>query len=290
MTLAVVIVNFNTSKLLQECLKSIFTSRQRVDFEVLVVDNGSSDDSVSLVKRKFPQVRVIEAKENLGFSKGNNLGIKALNADYYLLLNSDTLVEQSVFDELITFAKENFLDIASCKLLNPDRSFQANGGKFPFGLPLWSWLSGLDFLHPSIPSFHQGNPAYYRDIDWVGGTAMLIGKKLIDQIGLLDENIFMYAEDVEYCLRAKKKGFKIGWTPTASIVHLGGGSLKNPSLSQRLGELKGLLYIYRKFKGSLSELILKTLIYFFVLLRVIVYLILGRIKEAKVYAQIIFLL
>lgn len=290
MSLAVVIVNYNTSKLLQECLESIFTYVQKIDFKVCVVDNGSSDDSVSEVKRKFPQVRVIEAGENLGFSKGNNLGIKALSADYYLLLNSDTQVGQGVFDKLVKFAKVNSLDIASCQLLNPDRSFQGNGGKFPFGLALWSWLSGLDFLHPAIPSFHQGNPAYYKDIDWVGGTAMLLGKSVIDQIGLLDENIFMYAEDVEYCLRAKKKGFKIGWTSSTSIIHLGGGSLKNPSLSQKLGEFKGLLYIYRKFKGRLNELVLKTLIYFFVLLRVIVYLILGRIKVAKVYAQIIFLL
>lgn len=290
MTLAVVIVNFNTSKLLQDCLKSIFDSSQKVDYVVYVVDNGSSDDSVSQVKGRFPQVKVVEAKENLGFSKGNNLGIKSVSADYYLLLNSDTIIEQGVFDKLIEFAKMNSLDIASCQLLNPDRSFQGNGGKFPFGLPLWSWISGLDFLHPAIPTFHQSNPAYYKNIDWVAGTAMLIKKDLIDQIGLLDENIFMYAEDVEYCLRAKKKGFKIGWTPSTSIIHLGGGSLKNPSLTQKLGEFKGLLYIYQRHLGYLNSPGLKLLIYLFVALRVIVYLILGRIKQAMIYWQIIFLL
>ena len=293
MELAVIILNYNTKDLLESCLKSVLSKKWQTQLKVIVVDNASSDDSRNALK-KFPQVKVIENDKNLGFAAGNNVALRSTAADYYLLLNSDTLVQDDSLDALVGFAEEKDFDIVSCKLLNSDKTFQPNAGELPFGLPLFFWISGLDdipFIGKLLPSFHQkyeDNLLRSEEVGWVSGTAMLIKKKVIDQIGLLDEVLFMYAEDTEYCFRAKKKGFKIGWTNKGQIIHLGGGSLKDPSFRQWLGEFRGLIYIYKKYLGSLASLFLKLVFLIFIFIRVVVYLVIGKVKIAATYTKILY--
>lgn len=294
MKLAVVILSFNTKELLQDCLSSIFEKKWQTDFEVWLVDNGSADGSAQMVKKNFPKVKLIESKENLGFTGGNNLALKKAQADYYLLLNSDTVVLDGSIDKLINFADNHDFGILSCKLLNKDKTLQPNAGDLPTLFPTFVWLSGLDdvlfFLKNYLPSVHKTSKSYYlgqKEVGWVSGSVMLIKDQVVKKIGGLDEKIFMYGEDLEYCLRAYKNGFKVGWTDSAQIIHLGGGSTKNASLKQWLGEFKGLLYVYKKYYGQVSASFLKILIYFFVTLRIIAFSLIGKFNSSKTYAKIL---
>lgn len=290
--LSLVIVSYNTCQLTLQCLESIFKNKWRYKIELWVVDNNSTDDSVVVIKKKYPQVKVIQSKINLGFAGGNNLALKQARGDYCLLLNSDTLVQPQSLDNLMDFAKENNFEIASCRVVNKDGSFQANGGELPNFLPMFFWLSGLDDLLRkiiSISSYQEVDQSYYyngKHIGWVSGSVMLVNRSVFQKIGFLDEKIFMYGEDVEFCWRARKAGFKAGWTNRAEIVHLGGGSSKSPKYNQWAGEFRGLLYIYNKYYGFFPSLCLRFLIYIFIIARAGTFMLLGRFNYTRTYAKV----
>lgn len=294
MDLTVIILSFNTKELLNDCLKSIINKKWKHNIKLLVVDNCSSDGSADMVKKNFPQVDIIESNQNLGFTGGNNLGLKEIKSKYALLLNSDTKVLENSLDNLIDFMDKSDYGIASCKLIDGKGKFQPNAGQLPTFLPMFFWLSGLDDILGkifSINSYQERKMSYYsksREVGWVSGTAMMIKKDVIDKIGFLDEKIFMYGEDVEYCLRTHKAGFKVGFTPEAEIIHLGGKSQKNPSFNQWIGEFKGLLYIYKKYFGGLSTFFLRVLIYIFTMIRIIAFLVIGKPRISQTYAKILF--
>lgn len=295
MSLTIIIVSFNTKQLLKSCLQSIFQKKWKNEIKVVVVDNASIDGSDEMVEKDFPRVNLIRSKINTGFAGGNNLGLKAISANLYLLLNSDTKVLDDSLDNLVDFMASSDFGIGSCKLLNKDRSLQPNAGSLPFGWPLFFWLAGWDDIVPVIgsklPSFHQKYSQFYQgdhEVGWVSGSAMVIKKEVVDKIGLLDQSIFMYGEDAEYCFRAKRAGFKVGWTNQAQIIHLGGGSSHDPSYKQWVGEFRGLLYIYGKYFGFLSQVFLRLLIYLFVLIRMAVFLIIGKVKVSTTYAKVLF--
>lgn len=293
--LAIVILNYNTKDLVLKCLESIFKRKWSITFEVWVVDNASKDTSVKEIRENFPKVKLIINNKNLGFSKGNNLALKKIGkkARYSLLLNSDTEVLPKSLDNLVKFADRSDADIVSCELLNPNGSFQPNGGELPSFLPMFFWLSGIDDVFRKIfplPSFHQEDKKYYQDgkeVGWVSGSVMLIKNAVFEKIGFLDSKIFMYGEDVDFCWRAKKAGFKNLWTDRAQIVHIGGASFEKAKLNQWGGELKGLFYLYNKYYGFLAVVGLRILAYFFTVLRIIAFFLLGKRDYAKTYAKII---
>ena len=292
--LDVIILNYNTSFLLEKCLISIFEKKWQYQINVVVVDNGSVDNSLKMVKSKFPEVKIFANKENLGFSSGNNVALKNSNAKYCLLLNSDTKISENSLDQLVDFMEETNFAIASCKLFYPDGSFQPNTGDLPLGISLFSWISGVDdlfrILGIDFPSYHRNLRSYYKDkldVGWVSGTAMMIKRDVLDKVGYLDDKIFMYGEDVEICFRARKKGFKVGWTNKAEIVHIGGGSFKNPQFSQWLGEFKGLLYLYKKNYGFLANVFLRISLYLLIPLRIVVFLLLGKLQYSLTYAKLL---
>lgn len=289
--LTIVILSYNTKGLLEVCLKSIFEREWKYEMDVWVVDNASADDSSAMVKKKFPQVKVIDAGSNLGFAGGNNIALKKINSTYCLLLNSDTEVLDGSLDKLIEFMDRGNYGIGTCKLLNLDKSFQPNTGDLPFGLALLAWVSGLDdlpIIGPLLPSFHKKNEDKINvEVGWVSGTAMMIRKDVIEKVGLLDDALFMYAEDTDYCIRARKSGFKIGWTGNTQIMHLGGGSSKDSAFRQWVGEFRGLLYIYKKYFGFFAEFCLRLLFYIFICLRMVAFLFLGKVNITKTYARVL---
>lgn len=295
MDLTVIILNFNTCDLLKSCLKSIFDKSWKHKIGVMVVDNASFDGSVEMVKKNFPKALLIESNKNLGFTGGNNLGLRKVKTRYALLLNSDTEVLDNSLDNLIDFMDRSDCGISSCKLTDGEGNFQPNAGELPTPIPLFLWLSGLDdILRKIIPlpsSYQERDKKYYtdeREVGWVSGAAMMVKNQVIQKIGYLDENIFMYGEDVEYCLRAKKSGFKIGWTKMAEIIHYGGKSSNHPKYRQWTGEFRGLLYIYKKYYGIFAALILKILMYIFILVRSAAFLVVGKPQVSKTYAKVIF--
>lgn len=290
--LAIIIVNYNTKDLTLDCLQSIFSKEWKTDFEVVVVDNNSSDDSVVMIEKKFPQVHLIKSNENLGFSRGNNLALEKIPARNYLLLNSDTKVLGDSIDELMNFLNGGEFDIVTCKLVNSDGSFQPNGGSLPKLLPTIFWLLGVDDILTKLikfESYHYQSREFFKNnksIGWISGAVVLLKSEVIKKIGGFDKKIFMYGEDVEFCYRATKAGFRIGWTDSAQIMHIQGASSEKPHLKQWMGEFRGILYIYEKHYGMLWRALIKMMIYFAILLRVVVFSLKGRFDFAKTYAQI----
>lgn len=290
MKLAISIVSFNRKDLLEGCLKSLTKDKYQTEVEIWVVDNASTDGSVELVKESFPQVQLIENNENVGFGRAHNQVLSTVNADLVILLNPDTKIEEGTIDSMVEFINNsNDCGIASCRLIYPDGSAQSNGGDLPSGLALASWLLNLEVLG-ILPNFHRSDKGYYlepHEVGWVGGTFMVIKKQVIDRIGLLDENIFMYFEDTDYCYRARKSGFRVMINPQVTIEHIGGASSKDPRFRQWSGEFRGLIYFYKKHYGFLAALLVRMVSYFSVLLRVLAFLITGKLNLALTYAKVV---
>jgi GT2 family glycosyltransferase len=292
--LAVSIINFKTQNLTAKCIESILEKKWQSEVNVYVVDNASNDGSLEYLKKKFPKVEFIASETNLGFAAGHNLVLKKAKADYYLILNSDTEVLENSLDNLIKIMEDKDWGIASGMLLNQNGSFQPTGGDLPTLSSVFIWLSGLDdILIPfkeQLPSFHKTAMSYFkgeRQIGWVGGTAMMIRADVLEKIGFFDDHIFMYAEDVEYCYRAKQAGIKVGFTDKVKTKHLGGASQDEPHFRQWLGEFKGLKFIYQKHFSELERLILNGLILIFVGLRIVVFTLIGKFSTASTYVKVI---
>ena len=293
MDLSVIIVNWNTKKLLEDCLRSTFKFTKDISFEVIVVDNGSEDGSQAMVKKKFPQVKLIPNKDNMGFARANNQGIRIAKGKYILLLNSDTYLIENSFIKLVEKA-DSFIKLGAMGplLLNEDRSIQQSVGFFPHLPQVAWWMTFIDDLPGGtiLKPYHVDHDSFYKnqhEVDWVTGAAFLIPKKVTDKVGFLDEKIFMYGEDFEWCFRIKKAGFKVYFSPSAKIVHIGGGSVNKIRTNAFVGEFRGLEYFYKKYKGRFSLQILRLLLKMGTLLRIAAFAIVGRTKTAKSYVEVL---
>lgn len=258
MDLSVVILSFNTQKLLEDCLTSIFKKTQNVEFEVIVVDNASVDGSVEMVEKKFSRVKLIKNSENLGFAKGNNQAIQKAKGEFVLLLNSDTVVKEQSLEKMIQFMRNHHeAGVVGPKLLNGDGTFQPSAGKFPSLPVVWVMLFKEKFGGSQLV---RGSYNETKEVDWVMGAALVVRKEILNKTGLLDEKIFMYYDEVEWCYRIKKAGFKVYFYPEAKIIHL----WQKSSLSGRKGPIlanyKGLIYFYRKHKSFLELFLLRVLL------------------------------
>lgn len=225
--LSIVIVNFNTQELLRKCLFSIFETAEDINLEVIVIDNGSRDGSTTMAQKEFPQVRLIESKDNLGFAKANNIGIKQAQGNYILLLNSDTIVSPGSLNNLLSFVKSHKdAGIAAPKLLNRDGSVQLSVRKLP------TLLGAIrEYIFKKSGSFNSYEPKgkSFSEVELVVGAAILIPKTVFDEVGLLDERYFMYFEDLEFCRRMRTHGFKVYYLPQTTVFHLVGVSGKHIS-------------------------------------------------------------
>jgi GT2 family glycosyltransferase len=226
--LSVVIVNYKTPKLTADCIASIKKFTKNIQYEVILIDNS---------------------KNNRGFTGGNNVGMKKAKGRYVLLLNSDTLIHDKVLGEMVAWMDANpKIGISTSALKNKDGSIQGTGGYFPSLLTVFSWMTiqDLPFVDRFIKPFHPKLGFYKKmqNLDWVTGAFMLIRREVIDQIGYLDEDYFMYTEDTDFCFRAKKKGFKVTYNPNWSITHFGGAS--STKEFPLLSEFKNVKLFYKK--------------------------------------------
>ncbi len=227
--LSIVIVNFNAGKLLQKCLDSIYAETRQIPFEIWVVDNDSTDASVSMIRRNFPQVNLIENKKNFGFAKANNQAINKCKGHYILLLNPDTLILKKALEKMVKFMDEHAqIGIGGCKVLNEDGMLQlACRRKFPTPSVAFFRMVGLSRLFPNSKVMAKYNLTYLNsnephEVDAVSGAFLMIRRKVIEEIGLLDEQFFMYGEELDWCFRAKKAGWKVMYYPHAEIIHYKG--------------------------------------------------------------------
>ena len=223
MDLSVILLNYNTRELTRKCLASIFASKTNYSFEVIVADNGSKDESVEMIRKDFPQVKVIENNANLGFSKGNNVAIKQANGRLVLLLNTDTEIRPDALDVSIKYFDEHpDVGILGAKVLLPDGSLdKACRRRFPNPWNSFLRLFGLK----KFSNYNINSPIDQTiEIDAVMGAYLMIRRSVIDKIGLLDEDYFMYGEDLDWCWEAKQAGYKVVYYPKAEITHYKYGS------------------------------------------------------------------
>ena len=290
MDLSIIIVNYKTKAITADCLRSIQFSSDKLKKEVIVVDNGSNDGSIEYLKKRFPWAKVYSSGGNLGFAKGNNFGEKLSSGKYVWLLNSDTILKKTTIQTLYDLALENNSQIASCRLLNKDGSVQPQGGYLPrlYRLTAWMWfIDDLPIIKNLIKPYQQRNLDYFKSDQhpgWLGGTALLVKREIYHKMKGLDRNIFMYGEDVEFCLRASHLKIKLDYFSKPSLIHLGQAS--GSSRGAVLGEFKGLKYLYKKHYPFYKTIILRFLLKTGALLRVLIFgIILKDATRKQIYEE-----
>lgn len=227
MDISIIIVNYKTKKLVVDCFESIKKEGSRISWEVIVVDNGSNDGSREVfekIKNEHKNFHIILNKENLGYGKANNQGIKIAKGKYILLLNSDTLVNKGSLGKMIDFAKKNpDAGVVGSKLYNLDGSIQPSCFNFPTikNAVLEYWLGKRGLFGKYLP---EGKKAV--TVDAVVGAAFLITPEARKRAGLLDERYWAYFEDIDYCRQVWKKGLKVYYLPSSEIIHYHGVSFK----------------------------------------------------------------
>jgi len=289
--LSIIIVNWNTRDILWDCLKSVFDQTQDITFEVIVVDNASSDNSVKMVKSEFPQVVLVENKENRGFAAANNQGMQIAKGRYVLLLNSDTIVLDGAIQKTLVFADQHpEAAVVGCRVLNPDKSLQPTCFMVPSLLNLFLSSSYLYKLFPRSRFWGRERMTWWdrddvREVEVVTGCFMLVRKDAISQVGMMDESFFMYAEETDWCYRFKKAGWNLLFTPDAQIVHLGGQSSKKVRSDMILQARAGILYFIKKHYSYVKYILCCILFSLHAFLRVPYWLFVSIVGTDKAYAK-----
>jgi len=243
---SIIILSYNTEALLKRCLTSIFAKIKNIPFEVIVVDNNSHDNSVSMVKKDFPKVTLVGNKKNIGFAAGCNRGAKEAKGEYLFFLNSDTEFTDNALEKLLrAFKKYPDAAIVGGMLENLDGSLQRSYGAF-YTIPnVFLMLFGGD--KAEIKRFK--NNAIHK-VDWVTGGCMLVKRSVFKELGGLDEHFFMYVEDMELCYRAYLQGMSTYIDPSSIVKHVGQGSSSRGFAIAQI--FKGLSYFYKKHGNRLE--------------------------------------
>ncbi|SDM71516.1 Glycosyltransferase, GT2 family [Paenibacillus jilunlii] len=230
---SIIVLNYNTCRLTMDCLRSVYDSETNFVYEIILIDNNSRDDSVEKISREFPGVMLIANSENVGYARGNNQGMEVASGRYVLLLNSDTVVLKDTLQTMISFMDDRpDLGASGCKVILPDGSLdKACKRGFPTPSASFYYAFGFSKLFPDRPRFN-GYQLGYLDpdqdypVDCLVGAFMLLRRETIEQVGGLDEDFFMYGEDLDWCFRIKEAGWGIYYYPKTSIIHLKGGSAR----------------------------------------------------------------
>ncbi|MBC7251383.1 MAG: glycosyltransferase family 2 protein [Anaerolineae bacterium] len=253
--LSIVIVNWNVRDLLRQCLNSILANAKTCKLEIIVIDNASTDGSVEMVRREFPQVRLIASEVNLGYTGGNNLGITTSQGRYILLLNPDTEVVGDALSPMVAYMDAH-PDVGALgpQLLNPDGSVQSSRRRFP---TLCTALVESTVIQQWWPDNRILRRYYVQDrpdkalseVDWVTGACILLRRQAVEQVGLLDDDFFMYSEELDWCRRARDAGWKVVYLPTAQVIHHEGKSSEQVLPLRHVRFQRSKIHYFRKHHG-----------------------------------------
>ena len=269
MVLSIIIVSYNVKELLRDCLESVASCQLPVaSYEIVVVDNNSSDDSCQMVKENFPLVKLIESKKNLGFGKANNLGARDSKGEFIFFLNPDTKVCSDSLGKIVKFFRtRSQAGIVGPRLLNADNSFQPSVGVYPSILSLLL-EKPIDFLErrirgvrPFLGNFLIKYKKFEKpsEVNWVSGAALACRRKVWESLNGFDENFFMYFEDIDLCLRAKKAGWEVYHLPESEIYHLRGKSQSAKSRKKAEVYYQSQDYFFQKHKGQVYSWLIKVI-------------------------------
>lgn len=235
--ISIIIVNYNVRYFVEQCLYSIKKAKKNLDIEVFVVDNNSIDDSVDFIRLNFPEVKLIANTNNTGFAKANNQAIKIVNSKYTLLLNPDTLLSEDTLRKVFDYMELNpKVGATGVKLIDGSGNFLPESKRgFPTPMVSLYRLTGLSRLFPRSKVFNKYNLGYLdenevNEVDVLCGAFMFIRTEVFSKAGMLDEDFFMYGEDIDFSFRIKKAGYKIVYYPLTSTIHFKGESTKKSSL------------------------------------------------------------
>lgn len=265
MDLSVSIVNTNNRSLLELCLESIYQTTRQTSFEILVVENCSTDGSAEMVRARFPAVQVIENEARLGYSASHNRALRRCQGRYLLVLNEDMRVLPGALDSMVAFMDcHPDAGMLGCRLLNPDGSLQPSCRAFPNVWIIFFRSVYLDKLFPRNRWFgadylgHWGHDTV-REVDVIKGCCMFVRREVVDQVGLLDERFFIYYEETDWCYRARQQGWKICFTPDAEIIHYGEQTTSRQTPRMTLIQRQSLLKYFRKYHGRAAAFCVRLL-------------------------------
>jgi GT2 family glycosyltransferase len=252
--LSIIIVSWNVRELLRACLLSIDRNREDYDLEVIVVDNASDDGSPVMVSELFPWVTLIRCEENVGFPRGNNIGLERANGRYFLLLNPDTEIQPYSFKLMIEYLdRHDEVGLVGPQLLNADGSVQSSRRRFPtIATAIFesSWLEPIApkriLRHYYVHDLPDDEPS---EVDWVTGACMLTRREVLTKVGGLDEAYFMYSEELDWCRRIKDAGWQIVYLPTAQVLHHVGKSSEQAVTARHINFQQAKLRYFQKYHG-----------------------------------------
>jgi len=237
--LSIIIVNYNVKEFLQNLIHSLQKAVSKINHEIIVVDNASDDGSVEFIREKFPHINLIVNKTNLGFSKANNIALKASKGKFILLINPDTIVSENTITKMVEFLNVHpNAGLAGCKILNPDGSLQlACRRSFPGPWTSFCKVTGLSTLFPKSKLFARYNLTYLdedstHEVDAISGSFMMMKREVYEKVGGFDEQFFMYGEDLDLCYRVQQSGYKVYYYPGIQIIHYKGESTKRSGLDE----------------------------------------------------------
>lgn len=286
---SIIIVSWNTCDVLKNCLNSILRETQSHSYQIIVIDNDSKDGTQAMIRSNFPQIHLIENRENRGFAAANNQGLRVAQGRYCLLLNPDTLVLDGAIDKIIEYADHHpEYAVVGCQVMEDENKVQQTCCQFHSALNTLIWLSGLSYLFPESRVFGRERMGWWKrdtekEVDVVSGMFMLVRREAIEQVGLLDEDYFIYAEEVDWCFRFWKAGWKCVFAPVARILHLDGGGKSTSQVSVRMyvQQQKSILIFKRKNLGFFSWAISKWIYILAMLQRALLWKLLSILKIGK---------
>jgi len=273
MQISVIIVSYNVKEFLQQCIFSLKTALDGLENEIIVVDNDSVDGTVNIIRQKFPEIILIENRENVGFAKACNQALTIARGDLVLLLNPDTMIQDDTIRVMQDFFKNHpEAGAAGCKILNADGTLQlACRRSFPTPMVALPKLLGLSRLFPKVKAFSRYNLTYLdpdqiTEVDAVSGSFLMLRKVVYEQIGGLDEEYFLYGEDLDYCYRINESGWKIYYVPETKIIHYKGESTKLASFDNFIVFYRAMDIFANKHFGKsysfISDVLFKCGIFF----------------------------
>jgi len=271
--ISVVIVGWNAEHYLELCLESLAKAPPRRSMEVFVVDNASTDGSVEMIESKFPWVKLIKSDENLGFAKGNDVAIRQCQGRYIALVNPDVIVFPGCLDALANFLDENpQVGNVGPRVFNPDMSMQSTCRRFP---TLWNNFCSATRLESAFKGsrFFAGEHMFYfahdrtLAVDVIVGCFSMIRREAFDEVGLLDEGLFMYGDDVDWCRRARKAGWQMVFYPGAQAIHDRGKTTASYPVRFAVAQQKSVLHYWTKHHGFWGVLGIRSIMFLNHLLR-----------------------
>lgn len=269
LTLSIILVCWNNKEYLDTCLKSLYETGMKNSFDILVVDNGSTDGSQQMLVEKYPNVQIIQNTENVGLGRASNQGIEATSGRYVLLLNNDTIVNGSSFDAMVNFLDQNpKTGGVGGKIFNPDGTVQSCYNYFSTFREEFLIATRLgEIILPGYPAVV--NSEQIKSVDWISSACLMLRRSVLDEVGVLDDEYFIYGDEADLQYRIKKAGWDIHYLPQATIIHYGGRSMDR--WKRRKMVYRGKMLFYEKNYGLIHAFLLRIMLAVLSIIKLIVW-------------------